>query len=307
MTNSPGSKNSSGMHIPLYTNLTFKPTSNVSIDEEKSEQKKSCSDSKDMIVSLTEQVDTHRLMYIIEHFEALKEKLLNPTKVANNKNYATYIYNDMVNLAKKYNKKNKDVITFDTKYRYGNGMIDGRLYGSKGMQSCPRRIRHTLCKDLYDDLDFVNSQPTILEWYCKKNGIVCDNLSYYVNNREKVLQSLSNFYKCTPSEAKTMIIALINNGYQDKNVRHLKWIRALRTEISNILQKVNALDPEAYKRASFKNPNNKLGSMMSMVMGRYEGTFLKFLQTLVQQDGHIVGVLCLDGLMIERIQNKRLI
>ena len=310
MSSGRQTSSSSGMHIPLYTNLPFKPlkNSNVTIPEEKSEQKKSCSDSKDMnsIVSLTEQVDTHRLMYIIEHFEALKEKLLNPTKVTNNKNYATYIYNDMVNLAKKYNKKNKDVITFDTKYRYGNGMIDGRLYGSKGMQSCPRRIRHTLCKDLYDDLDFVNSSPTILEWYCKKNGIACEKLSYYVNNREKVLQSLSNFYKCTPSEAKTMIIALINNGYQDKNVKHLKWIRAFRKELTNILQSMKPLEPEAYKRASFKNPNNKLGSMMSMVMGRYEGTFLKFLQNSVQQDGLTVGVLCLDGLMIEKNTERKM-
>ena len=179
----------SGMrNVMIKDNYVFKPQLNVPIlsEEKSNKEKKYCNDSKGMtpIVKLTERIDARSLMYTIKNFEALVPTMLKPAKVNADKNYTTYIFNDLVNMANKC-KTEEPFITYETPYAYANGLNDGRLYGRKGMQTCPRKIRHTLCKDIYDDLDFVNSHPTILEWYCKQHNIVCDNLSRYVHNETR--------------------------------------------------------------------------------------------------------------------------
>ena len=296
-------------------NHVFKSDSNVPIlSLEKSKKEKIyCNDSKDMtsIVKLPERIDKRNLMYTIKNFEALVPTMLKPAKVKADKNYTTYIFNDLVNMANKC-KTDEPFITYETPYTYANGLNDGRLYGRKGMQTCPRKIRHTLCKDIYDDLDFVNSHPSILEWYCKQHGIVCDNLSRYVTNRDKMLKIISSFYKEEQDETKERIIALINNGYltngrlnkDNKAIVHPKWMIAFKKEMKNILNAIKIREPEAFKRASIKNPRNKLGSMISQVLSRHEGDILMFLLNTVQQDGLTVGVLCLDGLMIEKNEGR---
>ena len=137
----------SGMgKVITNNNHFFKSDSNVPIlSLEKSKKEKIyCNDSKDMtsIVKLPERIDKRNLMYTIKNFEALVPTMLKPAKVKADKNYTTYIFNDLVNMANKC-KTDEPFITYETPYTSANGLNDGRLYGRKGMQTCPRKIRHT--------------------------------------------------------------------------------------------------------------------------------------------------------------------
>ena len=41
----------------------------------------------------------------------------------------------------------------------------------------------------------INYHPSVLLQYCKKNDIKCDNLEYYVNNRDVFIKKIMNDYQ----------------------------------------------------------------------------------------------------------------
>jgi hypothetical protein len=46
----------------------------------------------------------------------------------------------------------------------------GRRYANQGQQWLWRKVRHTLARKIYYDLDIVNCQATLMFQYCKKNN-----------------------------------------------------------------------------------------------------------------------------------------
>ena len=73
-----------------------------------------------------------------------------------------------------YKKGNLISIKYKKSDNYDNKI--GRFFcnGGVGIQSLPRMIRHTICKNLYIDLDFKNAHPTILKTLCEYYGIECN-------------------------------------------------------------------------------------------------------------------------------------
>ncbi len=126
--------------------------------------KTSSSFKKDFNASkLYEVIHKAKLAYIINNWKTIEKDIIKEDELKGN-------YKPKTLLTKYYNIYKKDDIisigyrkcdVYETKI--------GRYFcnSSIGIQSLPRKIRHTLCKGLYIDLDFKNAHPTIVQQLCK--------------------------------------------------------------------------------------------------------------------------------------------
>ena len=62
------------------------------------------------------------------------------------------------------------------KYNHTKGRVNGRMYGEKSLQCCPREVRGFLCDGISTDIDIVNAHPVLLLNICNKHSIECPNL-----------------------------------------------------------------------------------------------------------------------------------
>ena len=107
-----------------------------------------------------------------------------------------------------------------------------------GIQSLPRIIRHTICKDLWIDLDFKNCHPVILQTLCIKYNIKCEILSYYISNRETLLNEWSKTLEMTPDDVKIIFLAALNGNLTKYNIS--KWDNLLE-EFNNIHKSLSSI------------------------------------------------------------------
>ena len=78
------------------------------------------------------------------------------------------------------------------------------------LQNCPTRLRHTLAKTIYYDIDLVNAHPAILYWICQREKVACEKLKEYVCNRQACLE--------TNHIQKTDVLMVIYGGlYKGRN------------------------------------------------------------------------------------------
>jgi hypothetical protein len=54
----------------------------------------------------------------------------------------------------------------------------------------------------------VNCHSSLLLQYCKKNDIKCDNLEYYVNNRDLVIITIVDNYQLNKEDVKQLFFKL---------------------------------------------------------------------------------------------------
>ena len=62
------------------------------------------------------------------------------------------------------------------------------------------------------DVDFINSNITIIIYLAEKYSLKIPNIKKYANNRENILKKINN----DRSTAKKLIIAIINGGFLNK-------------------------------------------------------------------------------------------
>ena len=55
-----------------------------------------------------------------------------------------------------------------------------------------KEIRNSIMPKNIKDIDMVNSHPVILLYLCQKNGVACNILKNYVDNRDLILNSFGN-------------------------------------------------------------------------------------------------------------------
>ena len=86
----------------------------------------------------------------------------------------------------------------------------GRLFAqSASLQNLPREFRGALATN-YHDIDMYMAHPTILLQYCKKNGIICEALEFYVNNRDTIFQQFKDEYDMDKGDAKQLFLMQSN-------------------------------------------------------------------------------------------------
>ena len=175
---------------------------------------------------LYEIIQKARMAYILNNWKTFKKDLISPDELKGS-------YKPKTLLTKYYNIYKKDDIiaigyrkcdVYETKI--------GRYFcnSSIGIQSLPRKIRHTLCKGLYIDLDFKNAHPTILKQLCDYYKIKTPYLDKYINNRDEILQDFIDTLKIDKGEAKLMIFRALTGSRQMYDVKN--WYSILEEFIN---------------------------------------------------------------------------
>ena len=142
------------------------------------------------VMQKKEVFDPRRLQYVLDHYDELKEEIskLSRHDDETTKRQITAFYSMRKDFVINGEKLAYSPITYHQK----RGM--GRFFANHGnsMQGIARSVRQLSSKDLYYDIDISNAHPVILLHECKRLGIKCEHLEYYVNNRQKCLQDMAN-------------------------------------------------------------------------------------------------------------------
>lgn len=173
--------------------------------------------------------------------------------------------------------------------------------GSRSLQSFPKEIRHTICKEYYVDLDMINCHPIIFEYLCRKNNFNCPNLTEYITNRDEKLLLISD----NRDIAKTVYLSIINGGidaYNNVKIKH-EFLINFRREINKLHSKFADLyetqyDEHREKREELGKNYNHLGSFINKLFCKYENDILMEVWNYYNQSEHVV--LCFDGIMLEK-------
>jgi hypothetical protein len=163
-----------------------------------------------------------------------------------------------------------------------------RWYGD-GIQGIPTKFRGLLCKNM-TDIDMENAYPSIIYNLCMKNGIPCQYLKEYCENRKQILSK-----ECT----KTDIFKCINKKTKCKGSA---WFMSFDYEMKQIQQAFILHFTEIYQQCVGKP--NTIGSFMTSVCMYYENMFL---EAIVKWIPNEVAVLMFDGLMVYGTVSKTIL
>ena len=143
-------------------------------------------------------------------------------------------YNQEINdLAKNYydsldNLSRKRVV-YKQKYNCKN-----RYYGiGTCLSYLKREIRNSIMPKTIKDIDMVNSHPVILLNLCQKNGVSCNILKHYVENRDFIL----DFFGDNRKSVKELFLTILNGGFKDiysDDNRINNYLKLLENEIIKI-------------------------------------------------------------------------
>ena len=168
-----------------------------------------------MTQTLIERINIKKLRCLVKNLDELKDMIGNCKDM---KTYKKTDYEGTKTILKSYlGSKDKNG---DSKvvYDFSKGNKDGRLFSkTHSLQGLPRAVRHTISEDTMIDIDIKNCHPEIFKWYCKNNGIACDNLSYYIENRDNCLSDITNIFQTmTKDDAKTSVLSLDSGDIMGK-------------------------------------------------------------------------------------------
>ena len=253
------------------------------------------------VVELGEIANIKELKYIVKNWGKYKDECpvskesdyeYDPKKICEK-----YIAN--------YNKLIK--ISYQKSRNYASKL--GRWFAKNGVgiQSLPRKIRHTICKRLYIDLDFKNCHPVILRTLCITNNIECPYLNNYIENREVLLNKWASDLNLTKDECKINFLAMLNGNkmiYDTDN-----WMDMM-AEFENIHKSISALPKykSVYDEVSKNNIENLFAKTVNRLLCDIENKCLAELYNIfknknmlyVEIDGtpYIICALIFDGLQI---------
>jgi hypothetical protein len=255
-----------------------------------------------MTIQYNEIFDACKLQYIIDNWsnyddtnDEEDEKKDKTETIIKNYLKNSIIYNENQNIIKvNYKQKHKNIGRFFAK-------------GSLSLQSLPRKIRHTIAKEFYYDIDIVNCHPVILYQYCIKNKIDTPQLKEYIDDRDKILNEIIKINNITKEQAKILILK-ITNGADGEHIKKSKclFIRDYHDEIKKIHELICKIpENEKYvkigkKNSEEKNGYNKNGSSVNVLLTDIENNILNCIIEYLKNKNIINKnvVLVFDGLMI---------
>jgi phage/plasmid-associated DNA primase len=182
----------------------------------------------------------------------------------------------------------------------------GRLYGQSSMQSFPRRIRHTVSRNKYWDIDIRNCQPHLLSQLCRKLGIQCSLLDRYVSKRESILVQTMAQYSVSKDDAKELYIRAVYGGTfkawaQELCVEGdpLDFVTKFQLEMERI-RDFYWIKFEQYHKL-VKDKDHPKGSLLAIVLNIEEDKILSEMVKFEEKKyNRSVDVLVFDGCQIQK-------
>lgn len=206
--------------------------------------------------------------------------------------------------------KNKNGIN-SVKYSFSKSSKNyGRLFAkSASLQGLPREFRALLAIDIYEDIDFQNCHPTILEQYCNKYGIKCDILSNYNLNKNNIIDNLCNELNLDKNDCKDLILTLLNGGNREGLTSTNSYLKNFKNEmniIHNLIVQLNPKILKQVKRSFNDNEHNLNGKVVNRILCDIENDImLTAVEYLINKDYNI-DCLIFDGFLI-RIEDNKII
>jgi len=249
----------------------------------------------DGIIILNERIDLDALKKIIYNFDDLKHNF--EKKDFKSKGYDIEILKGILKKYMNSKKKSEEI-----KYGFTGKLKNGRMFSkSCSLQSLCKKIRHTIARDLYYDIDMKNAHPTILSQYCKKNKIDCQKLDEYVNDRDGTINSLLKEYPdVCYDEIKTLLLRILNGGGEHEVEGMNQWLMDYYYEMKMVREKVCKENPELVKRAKKKKEKNIEGAATNYLMCNIENEILQSVYKVCKDVNVGTGALVFDGLMVYR-------
>tara|TARA_R110000868_G_scaffold411538_1_gene705203 strand:+ start:91 stop:2409 length:2319 start_codon:yes stop_codon:yes gene_type:complete len=210
----------------------------------------------------------------------------------------------------KYMKKNN--YYKQQTYKHSKNKTVGRVFvEGNGLQRIWGMVRGVLCDGLLLDFDMINAHPTILQYICKTNNIMCVNLDGYINNRKQILQEFVNCDNLTTNDAKMLFITSLNYDKQITTVKiknkqcklKYKFFLEFDKEIKQIHIKLSQIFKTEYEYYS-NEKLNPYGKFINNMMCKYENEILDIaVDTLLNECNLQVCVPMFDGCMIKNNVN----
>jgi hypothetical protein len=180
----------------------------------------------------------------------------------------------------------------------------------------PKKLRNTICYNMYYDIDFKNSLPSILLQLFKQNNITCISLAIYVKDRDTIFEKVIEWYNVNKDNAKTLFLSMVFGGNfetwkKDNNIEtyeDYEFIIEFQNDIRTAVKKILKL--EKYGRfvryvryLNYKNEKEKADvinpfSAITYILETIENRCLIELYNHYISLGYTIGSFEYDGLKI---------
>ena len=152
----------------------------------------------------------------------------------------------------------------------------GRWYadGSIGLAPIKSCIRHTLCDNMWVDIDQVNSHPVLLKQIMDKYEYSSGLLNNYINKREDILTIIMNEEKCSRDDAKDAVISTIN-GKKYKTNTLLQLFNEIKPAVDKIMRSDEFKHIYDYCKNTFGIKCNIQGKVISRILQFEENKMLE--------------------------------
>jgi len=210
----------------------------------------------------------------------------------------------------------------ESRLRSDHNIPGGRLYAKNGvgLQRIPKWIRHTLCHDLYLDVDIVNAHPTLLLQVLAKldPDMFFGTLHRVVYSREELFNE-GKQHGFARDEVKLFIIQLMFGGQKlpKKAWESMPWLRDLQREFIQAADILSDLPEYESLLQVMRDTEGRPGDLdvhpvssrpkfrlLSNVMQEIENEILHSCMEFLSDQGMSIEevVLCFDGFMVPRQQ-----
>lgn len=254
-------------------------------------------------INSIENIDVDKLNHIITHFKEFEGKL-------DDDGTAWFKNKDG-----KFGGLKKILSNYLKNYRTGGVKVEfiqknnvGRMFAKRSLsiQSLPRKIRHTIAKDSYNDIDIVNCHPVLLVHLCEKYDIECPSLRDFVCKRESIFKEIGE----DRESLKIKFLKIINGGKID-NITHpilIKFNRELK-KIRKLICHYNTDKFVEHRNRIIKDNKkdtyNIDGKFLNIVLCDIENKVLNCMYEFYEKNDN--AVLVFDGIMLPKDIEPRLI
>lgn len=204
-------------------------------------------------------------------------------------------------------KTNKPVVYIQT-----SSSPQGRQFSkTPSLQGLPRKIRHTICKENYIDVDIKNCHPSILTNLGDMFEFPCDKIKYYIENRDKCLLELQEATGLSRDDVKTELLKTLNGGVPHSLLQCEtlpSWTTDYIKQVNLIQRLFESMDTDENKEfkkqikknSKSSNVYNLEGKLINKHLCKYENIVIKYAINYCQMNGIIVASNQFDGLLLEK-------
>ena len=175
------------------------------------------------------------------------------------------------------------------KYQKGKNSDNvGRWYAENGLGLAPIKscIRHTICDNIWVDIDQVNSHPNILKQIMDKKEFSSPILNKCVNNRDELLKIVMGEENISRDNAKTAIISVIN-GKKYKSNTLLSLHNELKPAVDSLMKCDDYNHIYEYCKNTYGDKCNLWGKTMSRILQYEENKMLEYYIDYCNDNGFI--------------------